>query len=72
MFKDYLEVEANMMASGKIKHKVETDKRKVREETMPSTSVVSSPNDAKFEMMMKTMEILMDRQTVDNRTLNRE
>ena len=37
MFQDSLEVEANMMESGKIKNKVETDKRKVREENMPST-----------------------------------
>ena len=51
---------------------VETDKRKFREENFPSTFVASSPNDAKFEMMMNTMEILMDRLIVDNRPLNRE
>ena len=46
MFTDALEVEANMMASGKIKQRVDVDRRKVREENMPSTS--SSANDIKF------------------------
>ena len=72
MFKYDLEVEANMMASGKIKHKLETIKRKSREENVPSTSIASSSNDAKFEMMMKKVETLMDRMVVDNRTLKRE
>ena len=35
MFQDSLEVEANMMASGKIKQKVEMDKIKAREENEP-------------------------------------
>ena len=68
MFQDSLEVEVNMMGSGKIKQKVET--RKIRED-WPSTSVASS-NDLKFEMMMKTIEKMTDRMTVDNRSLNRE
>ena len=46
-----------MMASGKMKQKVDVDRRKVREENMPSTS--SLANDIKFEMMLKTMEKLM-------------
>ena len=45
MFIDALEVEANMMASGKMKQR-DIDRRKVREENMPSTS--SSANDIKF------------------------
>ena len=61
-----------MMESGKIKHKVEIDKRKVREESVPSTSAASSPNDVKLKIMIKTMEILMDMMIVDNRKLNRE
>ena len=69
MFTDALEVEANMMASGKMKQR-DIDRRKIREENMPSTS--SSVNDIKFEMMLKTMEKLMDRLTVDNRSFNRE
>ena len=72
MFQDSLEVEANMMASGKIKQKVETYKRKAREEIVPFASAGASSNDVKFEMMLKTMEKLMDRMTVDNRPLNKE
>ena len=39
---------------------------------MPFAYVVASSNDVKFEMMMKIMEKLMDRLTVDNRPLNKE
>ena len=46
------------------------DRRKTREENMPSTS--SSVTDIKFEMMLKTMEKLMDRLTMDYRSFNRE
>ena len=52
MFRDALEVEANMMPCGKIKQRVYVDRRKGREE-IPSTSSVSSSNDIKFEMMLK-------------------
>jgi len=69
MFTDTLEVEANMMASGKMKQR-DIDRRKTREENMPSTS--SSATDIKFEMMLKKMEKLMDRLTMDNRSFNRE
>ena len=65
MFQDALEVEENMMASGKIKQKVETDKRKAKEENVPSASAIVSSNDVKFEMMLKTMDKSMDRITVD-------
>ena len=68
MFTDALEVEENMMASGKMKHR-DIDRRK-KEENMPYTS--SSATDIKFEMMLKTMEKLMDRLTMDNRSFNRE
>ena len=34
-----------MMGCGKMKHKIETDKRKIREEIVPSTSVVASSSD---------------------------
>ena len=71
MFTDALEVEANMMACGKIKQRVDVDRRKGREE-IPSTSYVSSSNDINFEMMLKTMEKLMDRLTVEARLVNRE
>ena len=39
---------------------------------MPSTSSASSSNDIKFEMMLKTMEKLMDKLTMDTRLVNRE
>ena len=67
MFTDSLEVEANMMASGKMKHK-DIDRRK-KDENFP---FASSTNDVKFEMMLKTMEKLMDKLTMDNRGFNRE
>ena len=44
MFMNALEVEANMMVSGKMKQR-DIDRRKIREENMPSTS--SSANDVK-------------------------
>ena len=61
-----------MMARGKMKHKIETDKRKIREEIVPSTSVATSSNDIKFEMILKEMEKILDKLTTDNRPLNRE
>ena len=64
MFTYTLEVEANMMAYGKIKPRAEVDTRKGREEAHPTTSA-SSSNDIKFEMMLKTMEKLMDRLIVE-------
>ena len=68
MFQDTLEVEATMMVSRKIWQKMEM--RKVREDG-PSTSGAFA-NDVKFEMMLKTIEKLMDKLSVDNGSLNRE
>ena len=64
MFTNALDVEENMIGSGKMKQR-DIDRRKIREENMPSTS--SSATDIKFEMMLKKMEKLMDRLTMDNR-----
>ena len=69
MFKYALEVEANLMASGKMKQRVEVDRRKTREENQPSTS---SSTDAKFDIMMKNMERLMDRLALDNMPPNKD
>ena len=55
------------MVSGKMKHR-DLDRRR-KEENLPSTS--SSSTDVKFEMMLKTMEKLMDRLTMDTRPFNR-
>ena len=71
MFTNALEVEANMMACGKIKPRAEVDRRKGREEAHPSTST-SLSSDIKFEMMLKTMEKLMDILTVEAKPTNWE
>ena len=71
MFTEALEVEANMIACGKIKPRVEVDRRKGREETHPAAST-SSSNDVKFEMMLKTMEKLMDKLTVEANPRNQK
>ena len=60
-----------MMACGKIKQREKVDRRNGTEE-LPSTSVVSSSNDVKFEMILKTMENLIDRITMEARPVNRE
>ena len=70
MFIDSLEVESNMMACGKIKQRVDVDRRKCREEIIPSTSSASSSNGIKFEMMLKTLEKLMDKMAMDTRIVN--
>ena len=70
MFKYALEVEENLMAIWKMKNKVEEYRR--RQENKPSTFSPSSSNDAKFEMMMKSMEILIDMLALYNRPPNRE
>ena len=71
MFKYSLEVESNMMEHGKIKNKIETDKSKIKQEIEPSTFVASS-SDIKFEIILKAMEKMMDKLTVDNMLLSRE
>ena len=53
------------------KQRVDVDRRKGREE-MSSASAASSSNDIKIEMMLKTMEKLMDRLNMDSRPVNRE
>ena len=68
MFQYALEVESNIVDSGKINHRVE--KRKIKEYG-PSTFVASS-NNLRFEMMMKIVEKIMDRMTVDNILLHKE
>ena len=71
MFSDALKVEANMMACGKIKLRAKIDRRKGREEAHPTTSA-SSSSDMKFEMMLKNMEKLMDKLTVETKLMNQE
>ena len=56
MMNNAIEFEVNLMASRQIKHK--TKLRKVKEDPQASTS--QSTSNAKFDMMMKVMEKLMD------------
>ena len=58
------------MASGKMKNRVEENRR--RQENQPSTSATSSASDVKFEKVMKEIERLMDRLAPDNIPPNRE
>ena len=68
MMNDAIEVEVNMMASRKIKYNPETDMKKFRE-AQPSTSQSS---DAKFDLMVKTMERLVEKLSLDNKTSIRD
>jgi hypothetical protein len=64
-----VEVEVNMMASGKIKPKFNRGDKRPQGDAQSSTSWSS---DDKFDMMMKTMEKLMERMSVGNRPVARE
>jgi hypothetical protein len=64
MMSDAIEVEVNLMASGKIKHNPDRDVKKVQGEAQPSTSQSS---DEKFDLMMKTMERFMERMSLENK-----
>jgi hypothetical protein len=64
-----VEVEVNMMASGKIKSKFNQSDKRHQGDAQPSTSWSS---DDRFDMMMKTMEKLMERMSVGNRPAARD
>ena len=70
MMDDSIEVEVNLLASNKIKQKLES--RRVKEEAQTSTS--QSSTDVKMDLMMKAMERLIDRLSIDDRgqTENKE
>lgn len=61
-----IEVEVNVMAARKSKR----DERKVREDEHPPSP--SSPPDPKCDIMMKTMEKMMENLSIDNRLPLRE
>ena len=69
MFKDDLEVEDKLMAYGKMKQRVEVDRRRTREDNQASTY---TSNDAKFDIRMKRMERFMDILELENRPPNKE
>ena len=70
MMQDAIEVEVNLSASNKTKQRGEC--RRVKEEAQASTS--QSSIDAKMDLMMKSMERLIDKLSMDDRgqNLNRE
>ena len=63
---DSIEVEVNLLESNKTKKK--NDNRRVKEEAQAST--ISSSADIRLDMMMKAMEMFMDRLYVDDRIQN--
>ena len=69
MLKYYLEVEDNLMASRNMKQIIEVDRKRTMEDSQVSTS---SFNDAKFDIMMKTMDWLMDILKSNSMPPNRE
>ena len=62
MIQDAIEVEVNLSTSNKTKQR--GDNRRVKEEAQASTS--QSSTDAKMDLMMKAMERLIDRLSVDD------
>ena len=64
MMNDAIEVEVNMMASGKIQNR-DVVKRKNKEE-------ISSPSssDSKFDSITRTMEKLVDRLSLENKQVH--
>jgi hypothetical protein len=69
MMSDAIEVEVNLIASGKIKHNLDRSVKKFQGEAHPSTSQSS---DEKFDLMMKTMERLMESMSVENNPATRD
>jgi hypothetical protein len=64
MINDAIEVEVNLFALGKIKLQIEVDRKKAKEETLPSTSQGSDEN---FDFMVKTMEKLVEKLSLDDK-----
>jgi len=64
-----IEVEVNMMVSGKIRQRFNRGDKKPQGDMQPLTS---RSTDDKFELMMRTMEKLMEKMYVGNRPAARE
>jgi hypothetical protein len=69
MMIDAIEFEVNLVDSGKIKSNSDMDMNKVQDKAQLSTSQTSKE---RFEMMMKTMEKMMERMVLDNNLNTRE
>jgi hypothetical protein len=64
MMNDVIEVKVNLMASRKMKQKVDSYRKKVKDEAQYSSS---NSSDVKFDNMMKIMERFMERLVVGDR-----
>jgi hypothetical protein len=64
-----IEVEVNMMVSGKIKQRFNRGDKKPQGDVQPSSSWSL---DDKFDLMMKMMEKLMERMSMGNKPVDRE
>jgi hypothetical protein len=64
MMTDAIEVEANLMASGKRKNNSSRDINITQEKAHPSTSQTS---EERFEATMRNMERMMERMSLGNR-----
>ena len=64
MMKDAIEVEVNLMSSGRIKQKIDFERKKVKYEAQSSSS---HSLDIRFDNIMKTMEKIMERLAVGDR-----
>lgn len=66
MMNDAIEVEVNLMASSKMKQKIDLERKKIKDEIQASSSHSS---DARFDSMMKNMEKIMERLVVGDRPM---
>jgi hypothetical protein len=64
MMSDAIEVEVNMMVLGNIKQRFNKGGKKPQGDTQPSNS---RPLEDKFDLMMKTMEKMMERMSMGNK-----
>jgi len=69
MMSGRIKVEVNLMASGKIKQNFDKNEKKPQGDAQPPTSQSS---DDKFDLMMKDMEKLMERMSMENKLTTRE
>jgi len=67
MMSDVIEVEVNLMASGKVKHYFDRNGKKPQGDVQPYTSQLSDEN---FDFMMKNMEKLMERMSMEKNPTN--
>lgn len=63
MMNDAIEVEVNLMASGKMKQKTDFERKKIKDELQASSSHSS---DVRFDNMMKNIEKNMERLVVED------